>query len=186
MSNVGQLNIYKKNISINEWEIFQTINPPTIQSNLDFGSNVFAKNNYLFVSAVNSSNFYIYKLNNVTNYYELIQTLNNGAPKFGSEVSMDNNVLVVSASGASNEIASSGGAAYIYTLQNDIWNYVQKIYNNDSHPYDGFGYGVSIDNNTIVVGSPDHDFDTNGNNVISSAGAAYIFKNDNTLSTVEI
>lgn len=184
ITNVGQVNVYKKNTSTNQWEIIQTIDPPTAQSNLYFGSEVLAKDGYLFISAVSGpSQFYIYQHNQLTDVYELKQTFTNGATYFGSSISMDQETLVVSAPGASNNASDYGGAAYIYKLNNSNWELAQKIYNSDSHPYDRFGDGIAVENNTVVVGAPDHDFDINGTQVMTSAGAVYTFNDASLLTT---
>lgn len=185
-ANAGQVNIYKKNIATNVWEIAQTINSPTL-GETNFGIKVYAKDDYLFVLASYFPSFVaIYKRNITSDMYEHLQTIGNGATYFGSSISMDNNVLAISAPGSSNGSVTGGGAVFIYALENNLWVEKQKIFNNDTHPYDGFGYGLSVDNGNVVVGAPDHDFDSSGNNINASAGAVYFFNDLSTLGTREV
>ncbi|KAA0129275.1 T9SS type A sorting domain-containing protein [Chryseobacterium sp. SN22] len=184
-SDTGQVTIYKKNISSNTWELNQTINSPVTGSN-QFGFTTHANGDYLFITAANSINRFVavYKLEQATGQYNYVQTINNGATYFGSRISIDNNLLAINAPGATNEI-TNGGAVFLYRLENNIWVQKQKIFNNDSHPYDGFGYGLSVNNNNVVVGAPDHDFDSAGNNISTSAGAVYFFNDLSNLATQE-
>lgn len=43
---------------------------------------------------------------------------------------------------------------------------------------DNFGFSVSIDGEFAIVGARYQDYDSNGQNIISAAGAVYIFKNN--------
>eukprot|EP00483_Globobulimina_turgida_P010901 UN10922 len=80
------------------------------------------------------------------------------------EVSMDNNVAVI---GAKNH-GSDSGAAYIFQKINTSWIQTAKLVPDDGAAGDWFGYGVSIDNNTILVGSRMDD---------AIKGSAYIVNN---------
>ena len=44
---------------------------------------------------------------------------------------------------------------------------------------DSFGFSVDISGDTIVAGSPYQDYDASGANVVSNAGAAYVFERSN-------
>lgn len=71
----------------------------------------------------------------------------------------------------------SAGSAYIFERNTDgIWIEVQKIVASDRSAEDGFGRGVAIDGNTILVGAEFEDEDENGENYTFSAGSCYIFE----------
>ncbi len=63
------------------------------------------------------------------------------------------------------------GAAYIFSRSGDSWKRA-KLVADDAAAVDTFGYAVSIDRNTAIVGSPKHDA------AGSNSGAAYIFAGD--------
>lgn len=183
-TNAGKVTIYKKDISSNSWELSQTINSPATGSSI-FGFTIYAKDDYLFITAAQFAAFVaIYKYDAATDQYNYIQTISNGAGYFGTRISMDDNLLAISAPGATNDI-TNGGAVFLYRLENNVWVQKQKIFNSDSHPYDGFGYGLSVNNNTVAVGAPDHDFDSTGANISTSAGAVYLFNDLSNLGTQE-
>jgi hypothetical protein len=64
------------------------------------------------------------------------------------------------------------GAAYVFTRSGDSWKRGVKLVADDAAAADTFGYAVSIDRNTAIVGSPKHDA------AGSNSGAAYIFAGD--------
>ncbi len=184
-ANAGQVIIYKKNITSNIWEINQTINSP-VTGDTQFGFTTYANGDYLFITAAYYARFVaIYKFNAATDQYTHVQTISNGSSYFGSEISMENDLLAIGAPGATNTAATGGGAVFLYKLENNLWVQKQKIYNNDSNPYDGFGYGLSVNNNSIAVGAPDHDFDSTGGNISASTGAVYFFNDLSSLGTKE-
>ena len=90
--------------------------------------------------------------------------------RFGSSVSICGDTAVIGA-GGDDDFGYNSGAAYV--LQRDqggtnSWGQIAKL----STPNGGqFGISVSIDNNTVIVGSPtDHSDD--------HRGAAYVFQRD--------
>lgn len=94
--------------------------------------------------------------------------------KFGQSVAISGNYAVVGAYGTG---AFNNGQAYIFEKQGSNWFQIQIIQNSDNENYDRFGYAVDIDGDYIVVGAYGEDDDVNGNNNLSKAGSAYIFKN---------
>ena len=84
---------------------------------------------------------------------------------FGISVSIDGDTAIVGAYGKS----TSTGAAYIFTRSGSSWTQQAKIQASDKAAYDNFGWAVSIDGDTVIVGA--HGEDTGG----TDAGAAYIF-----------
>jgi len=145
---------------------------------------------------------YIYKRSGATWVQEAyIKAANSEAGDlFGWSVSIDNDTLVVGAyaedsnqstisndnsSASSDNSVVGSGAAYVYKRTGSSWE--QEAYIKAVNPTaeDNFGYSVSIDNDTIVVGAYLEDSNqttvTNGttasdNNDNSSSGAVYVYK----------
>jgi hypothetical protein len=104
---------------------------------------------------------------------------------FGSCVAISGDIMVVGAyvhdydsAGANN--LNSAGAAYIYyrNTSTNSWNFVKKLTGkgkNGRLASDLFGYSVAIDGDIVVVGATGQDYDSAGNNILSGAGAVYIF-----------
>ncbi|MBL1220200.1 T9SS type A sorting domain-containing protein [Chryseobacterium sp. L7] len=182
--NAGQVNIFKKNSSTGFWEIIQTINSP-LPGERQFGIYVYAKDDYLVVTAHLDAFVAIYRYSSTSNSYEHLQNISYNSPFFGRAISMENDILAIAAPGAMNGSLNSGSVQIYRIKENSFWAMDQEIYNSDPAAFDGFGYGVSINNGRIAVGSPHQDLDYAGNNNISQAGAAYIFNTPNNLAVSE-
>ncbi|MEA3417458.1 MAG: FG-GAP repeat protein, partial [Thermodesulfobacteriota bacterium] len=97
--------------------------------------------------------------------------------RFGRSVSTDSETIAVSAY-LDDESGSSAGAVYIFErdlLGPDNWaQYIKKYFVYDTAAAgDYFGWSVSVDSGTLVVGA--YRDDDNG----SDSGAAYIYDRDN-------
>lgn len=113
---------------------------------------------------------------------------------FGRSVAISGDYIAVGAAanngGAGQDWDSAGGnykgdagAVYIFERQNGNWGYVKKLTppNVDSARVAGdiFGGSVGISGNYLIVGAINQDYDSVGGNLISNAGAAYIFERRN-------
>jgi hypothetical protein len=71
---------------------------------------------------------------------------------FGSSVDIQGNVLVVG-----SRLADTGnidaGAAYVFELEGDQWNWTDRLFAADIDASDQFGYSVAVDGDRIVVGA---------------------------------
>lgn len=87
---------------------------------------------------------------------------------FGSKLSIsgDGNTLVVG-----SPSSSSTGEVYVFTRSGNTWTEQQKFQSSDSEISEDFGGAVevSLDGNTIIVGSPYND------TTFSNSGATYIY-----------
>ena len=125
----------------------------------------------------------IYTLNR--NKWELTAELvahdrkpNTGQAGFGYDVSISAppgrriaDYAIIGAPG-DDGAAGNAGAAYIYAFNSPHWQQEVKLTAADAAKGDAFGYVVSIDGTTAVVGAPKDD-DTGSN-----SGAAYLFVRD--------
>ena len=92
---------------------------------------------------------------------------------FGNSVSIDGNTVVVGTSGATIGSNSRQGAVYLFTKLGSSWasmTQTAKLTASDGAAADMFGYSVSIDGNTVVVGAVNA---TVGGKICQ--GAAYVF-----------
>ena len=103
---------------------------------------------------------------------------------FGYSVAISGNYVVVGAYQEDEDASgintlTSAGSVYIFKNNgSDTYNEVAKIVASDRAVSDNFGYKVAIDGNYVVVGAHQEDEDASGINTLTSAGSAYMFKND--------
>lgn len=105
---------------------------------------------------------------------------NNG---FASSVDITGDAIIV---GAKDEAfagyaADGSGAALIYRKNlggTDVWGKEQTLYSIQTNMDDEFGKAVAISGNYAIVGAIKNDYDANGQDYDTDAGAAYILHND--------
>lgn len=88
---------------------------------------------------------------------------------YGRAVAIDGDTVVVGANGADG-VASSTGAAYVYTRTGAVWTQQAKLIAADGEGFSDFGMAVALSGDSVVVGAP--SMFINGENVV---GAAYTF-----------
>ena len=94
---------------------------------------------------------------------------------FGHSISLENQTIIIGSSEDNNDEwekqveRGATGAAYIFRERQGQWIRTAKLLPNDAMEGDGFGYGVSLNGNTVVVGSISHS--AGG----ALSGAAYIY-----------
>ncbi len=71
-----------------------------------------------------------------------------------------------------NDRGDSAGAAFVYGPSGGTWKQQAKLTADDAAATNNFGHAVSIDGNTVIVGSPKSD------DAGKNSGAAYIFVRD--------
>ncbi len=74
-----------------------------------------------------------------------------GAPfdKFGHAVALQGTTALIGADG----VGSAQGAVYVFDGTGGVWTQTQKFYANDGAPSYQFGFPVTLDGNTALVGS---------------------------------
>ena len=96
--------------------------------------------------------------------------------RFGESVSIDGDTMVIGA-WADDGWATNSGSAYVFTrvTAGDFssgWTQVAKLTADDDNANDYFGYSVSIDGDSMVIGARDDD------DKGSNSGSAYVFTRD--------
>ncbi len=99
---------------------------------------------------------------------------------FGYSVSIDGDTAIVGAYNEDHDVSGgasqfSAGSAYIFTRTGSTWSQQAKIVASDRASTDYFGYSVSIDGDTAIVGAYNEDHDVSGGASKNNAGSAYIF-----------
>jgi phage baseplate assembly protein gpV len=105
----------------------------------------------------------------------------NGAAtgSFGISVSIDGDTIVIGAY-LDDDKGDNSGSAYVYTrvTAGDLtsgWTQLAKLTADDGADGDEFGYSVSIDGDTMVIGAFKDDDDVKGED---NSGSAYVFTRD--------
>ena len=142
-----------------------------------FGSSVSADGNTVVIGAYGEDHYkgsaYVFSNDSGTWTQTAKLTASDGANSdyFGYSVSIDGNTMVIGAY-RDDDNGSSSGSAYVFSNDSGTWTQTAKLTASDGASFDYFGYSVSIDGNTMVIGA--YRDDDNG----SSSGSAYVFTND--------
>jgi hypothetical protein len=90
---------------------------------------------------------------------------------FGQSVSLDDDTVLIGAFNDDDHGIASG-SAYIFTRTENIWTQQAKLLASDGAAWDYFGYSVSLDGYTVLIGARGDD---------DTMGSAYVFtRNDTT------
>jgi len=149
----GKVFIYRLNVDT--WEYFQTLE--TGIENDNFGYKIKCNNTHVIISSVFNvsgetlNNKGVVRLYRFSSLWELSQTLvgESNGDNFGSDISIENNLLIV---GAKNY--NSKGAFYLYDFITDTWVLNQRFDELDSSVGDFFGYSVEISDNLLYCTAP--------------------------------
>ena len=90
--------------------------------------------------------------------------------RFGTAIAIEGDTMVIGA-GFGDEFT---GAAYVFVRTGDTWIETQRLVPADSQTFDGFGFAVAIEGDTIIIGaSLSSPFVAPGE--LQGTGAAYVF-----------
>lgn len=89
--------------------------------------------------------------------------------KFGSDVAISGETIVVGAAGH-DEPVESAGAAYVFEKVKGLWTQTKKLQADESEAVDLFGSSVGVSGDTVVVGVRQDD------DLGSASGSAYVFR----------
>ncbi|SHG93523.1 T9SS type B sorting domain-containing protein [Flavobacterium johnsoniae] len=172
-------------VSSQEWkQNFKIVEPIRAREN-DFGCAVATYNGYAAYGAdlvdingvENAGKVYIAKqdCNGWTIYQEIIRPDSRSYCGFGHTLFMGDKILAIGGCDpdVTNGIAS---AVYIYERNSsDQYVFIQKIKRVENSIYENFNPTIAISGNFMVLGSYYNSTDSNYNNYLEYAGAAYIF-----------
>ncbi len=116
---------------------------------------------------------------------------------FGYPVAVDGDTVVAGAISESSSAtgvdgnqednsAAESGAAYVFTRSGTTWSQQAYLKASNTDLYDYFGYAVSVNGDTVVVGAISEDSNAagvngdDGNNSAIDSGAAYVFTRNGT------
>ncbi len=113
----------------------------------------------------------------------------NSGDHFGYSVDIDNGIIVLGSEQDDHDenatdALTDAGSAYIFTYDGTNWSQSQKIAADDRDQDDLFGISCAISGDEIVVGSFQHDLDTDSLNNVEDAGAAIFFTADICLTPI--
>ncbi|HOE38122.1 MAG TPA: MBG domain-containing protein [Bacteroidales bacterium] len=168
------------------WQIIQKICANDRVQQSKFGASVAIWGDYIAVGATGKSEAsynslgVVYVFKNNAGVWTQVNKLLPSDPEsycgFGGSIDMENNKLVVGAENKKNGDNYNVGAAYVFELINDSWNFSQKLMASDCSAGDFFGYSVAISGEYIIAGAYAQDKNATGGGNLIDAGAAYIFK----------
>lgn len=197
--------VYLYNYSGGAWVFSQKIVLSNTQSNPlkadEFGAHIALSGNTLAVGAPahyldeNNLNVDDYEMSGAIFIYtksgsswglqqKIIDPQRNSYKQFGGVFDLDDNTLVVGSPNANldeNDLSDlyNAGAAYVFVRSGTTWALEQQLMpsgTNSRNSSDAFGSSIAIDADTVIVGSPYHNYDETGATNLSDAGAAFIYK----------
>ncbi|MGB7326094.1 MAG: PKD domain-containing protein [Rubripirellula sp.] len=111
---------------------------------------------------------YLFDLANPSTRIHVPNPAPTGQDGFGYSVAIDNDLLVVgSCCDATGAIGA--GRAHVFDIANGQPTFITSIDNPSPDNYDGFGWSVAVEGNTVVVGAP------KDSDVRFRTGVAYVF-----------
>jgi len=160
-----------------------------------FGSVMLARDSRLFIAsttvAANGTNNHgaVFAYNLVDGLYEfaskIVPTTLQSASRFGSSLSLNNNLLAVGAPGHSTDSGNGNplgeaGAVFLFTPVEAGWEQVAKIAGpgTDRNANDYMGFAVARNANMIAVGIPGANYDAGVSVYKDSAGKVQLFSRD--------
>ncbi len=148
-----------------------------------FGARVAIFGNYAVIGAPNKTMAgniaqgaaYIFvKSGNVwVQMQELAQGDGTSGDFFGTSVAINGTLAVVGAYNKTVAAKPAQGAVYVFSLVSNTWQMIKKLIAPDGQSNDQFGFSVSVEANTVVVGAPNKNVAA-----FSNGGAAYYFVNN--------
>jgi hypothetical protein len=89
---------------------------------------------------------------------------------FGRCVTLDGDTAIIGAHQDDHDGVYSAGSAYVFVRSGEAWTEQAKLTAWDAEPSDYFGWSVTLDGDTAVIGADHDDYDG-----MNDAGSAYVF-----------
>jgi hypothetical protein len=190
LEDAGSVWLFYKNLAGN-WIQLKKLVAPDRSYKDRFGISVAISGNTIVVGSDNSGQkgaAYIYSrhagyMENWGFVKKIVPPIQVSGTQFGISVAISGNTIVVGANQESNNANESdplwlAGAAYLFQKDfggEDNWGFDKKIVATDRHEGARFGSSISLSNGLLAVGAPSEEWDTEGANKLSFAGAVYLF-----------
>jgi hypothetical protein len=163
------------------WVECQKLVAPDAASGDRFGCSVAIDNNTIVIGAygddsqTGSASVFVRSDSNWVFQQKL--TASDAAPAdfFGHSVAIDNNTIIIGAPNDDYSSLGDAGSAYLYQRQGTAWLEQNILRASDGGSSHHFGFSVALDANRAVIGAYEGD-----TNVVSGAGAAYVFSQTDT------
>jgi hypothetical protein len=148
-----------------------------------FGSSVSIDGDYAIIGAYrdddlgeNSGAAYIFRRSGTSwlQQAKLLPSDGDTIDEFGYSVSIDGNYAVIGAP-RYNDNGNECGAAYVFYRSGSSWSQQAKLLASDKEADDSFGYSVSIDGDTVLIGAWAND------DYGDASGSAYVFVRSGTV-----
>jgi len=200
LNNSGSAYIYERS-SNGTWSQVQKLVASDREQDDLFGGSVAISGDYAIVSAKSedendaggdsldeAGSVYIYKRDLNGNWIEVQKIVASDRTEgdyFGNSVAISGDYIIVGAyfdneDESGENILNYSGSAYIFEKSsNGTWIEIQKLAASDRNESAFFGLSVSISGNYAVVGAEREGKDAIGENLITEAGAAYVFERQN-------
>ncbi|BDS07542.1 hypothetical protein NT6N_25820 [Oceaniferula spumae] len=165
----GSAHIYELDQSV--WIPQQRLTMGNSRSDANLGNSVELQNNTLAVgaadepSATGNSVGAVYVMVKVAGSWQLQARLVADSPErfpyFGGKLALDGDTLAVAAT-TDCHVASDGtitpnvGSVTVFTRSGTQWSIQQKMYSDDLTQLEGFGHGLAIQGDQLLIGAPNH------------------------------
>ncbi len=182
----GAAYIFVRNGAV--WTQQAKLVPPTdnVSASYNFGSSVALDGDTAIVgshfenigSNLNQGAAYVFVRNGTSWTMEQKLTASDGmsGSQFGYSVAIDGNTVLI---GAFRHRTSNieKGVAYIFTRVNNTWIQQAQLTDNNGNISNRFGFSVALDSNTVIIGAPSGNNETNIANgvvcVFTGSGASW-------------
>ncbi|MEL6673147.1 MAG: T9SS type A sorting domain-containing protein [Bacteroidota bacterium] len=197
----GAAYVYRKNQQ-GDWEFFQKLVAPIRHGASAYGASVATDGEWVMVGAylmkvdsvqgsTNVGEVYVYKMDGQDSLkYHSTLLAPNPVPiqEFGVSLALQEKRLLVGAKGERRDLQEGdpledAGAAYYFELENDSWNFKQKLVASDRLKDGQFGASLVMDHAWAVIGSPTYDVPSPQGFDYFESGQAYVFEFDSTSRT---
>jgi VCBS repeat-containing protein len=179
----GAVYVFQRDAA-NSWSLVRKLTAPDGAAYDEFGASLALSGDILLVGAPCASTcrgaVYAFARNQggSENWGQTARlTAHDGASyeRFGASVALDGSTALI---GAPMQ-ADARGAAYIFTLENAVWNQTHKLLAADGLPGDHFGIAVALDGSLALAGADGADVNVgSGSGEKYEQGAAYLFARD--------
>lgn len=185
----GDVYVYEYNASTSSWDWIARINDPNDATDSEFGYSLGLTGNLLVIGSPGQNKVFVYEFTN-NDEWELAaeydpQNVGESDVEFGKSVAVNFNQsereFVVGSPGENSE----RGAVYYYEKSANWPQSGEKYTASNGRAGDKFGSAVSLNDDVLVVGAPEEDFNLYGvalvpeddtDHVLNSArGAVYLF-----------